>query len=100
MRVRFTPQARDDLRAILEFIDGKSPAGARNVKLALRRTIRLIGDFPECGRLAGEQSVRVLKTGGYPFLVYWSIERAEAWIVHIRHAHRKPWADETQTGGG
>jgi toxin ParE1/3/4 len=94
VRVRFTPRARNDLAAILQYIDERSQRGAQNVKRAVRKTIELIGEFPEGGRLAGEQATRVLPAGRYPYLIYWSIEAGEVWIVHIRHARRRPWTND------
>lgn len=63
MRVRYTPRARSDLTAILEYIDARSSRGARNVKRAIQKTIELIGEFPEGGRRAGEEGARVLPAG-------------------------------------
>jgi len=91
MRVRFTPRARNDLVAILNYLDERSPQGARNIKRVIRKTIELIGQFPHSGRRAGVQELRVLPAGRYPYLIYWSIEAGEAWLVHIRHAARRPW---------
>jgi toxin ParE1/3/4 len=91
MRVRYTPRARSDLQSILQYIDERSPRAARNVKRAIQRTIELISEFPDGGRRAGERSTRVLPAGRYPYLIYWSIEAGEAWLVHIRDARRKPW---------
>jgi toxin ParE1/3/4 len=91
MKVHFTPRARNDLVAILTYLDQRSPKGARNVKRAIRKTIELIGQFPERGRRAGIQETRVLPAGGFPYLIYWSIEGGQAWLVHIRHAARRPW---------
>jgi toxin ParE1/3/4 len=91
VRVRYTPRARGDLVAILEFIDERNPRGAHNVKRALQRAIELIGEHPHVGRLCGEQQTRVIPVGRYPYLIYWSIEAGEAWLVHIRHAARRPW---------
>jgi len=96
VRVRFTPRARGDLESILQYIDVRSPLGARSVKRAIQKTIELIGEFPEGGRRAGEQTTRVLPAGRYPYLIYWSIEGGEAWIVHIRHARRRPWTGKDQ----
>jgi plasmid stabilization system protein ParE len=96
VRVRFTPQARSDLESILQYIDVSSPLGARSVKRAIRKTIEFIGEFPEGGRRAGEQETRVLPAGRYPYLIYWSIEGGEVWIVHIRHARRRPWTGQDQ----
>jgi toxin ParE1/3/4 len=91
MRVRYTPRARDDLRSILAYVQQQSPQGARNVARAAHKTIGLIGQFPGSGRLAGEQGIRVLPVGRYPYLIYWNVESDEVWIVHIRHTSRRPW---------
>ena len=91
MRVRYTPRARSDLRQIIEYIAEFNPAGARNVKHAMDRTIQLIGQFPEAGRRFDEQNTRMLPVGRYPYLIFWTIEAGEARIVHIRHASRRPW---------
>jgi toxin ParE1/3/4 len=91
MRIRYTPRARSDLEAILQYIDERSPVGARKVKRAIQKTIELIGEFPESGRRSGEQATRALPVGRYPYLIYWTIEAGEAWILHIRHSRRRPW---------
>jgi plasmid stabilization system protein ParE len=91
MRVRYTPRARSDLESILRYIDERSPRGAHSVKRAVQKTIELIGEFPESGRRAGVEEARVLPAGRYPYLIYWSVEGAEVWIVHIRDARRRPW---------
>jgi toxin ParE1/3/4 len=91
MTVRLTPRARGDLLSILTYIEAWSPQGARNVARAMQKTIEIIGQFPRSGRLAGEQGIRVLPAGRYPYLIYWSVEDHEARIVHIRHTARRPW---------
>jgi len=94
MRVRFAPRARSDLTHILAYIDERSPRGARNVKQALKKAIALIGRHPLIGRPSKIEETRVFPIGRYPYLIYWSIEAGEVWIVHIRHASRRPWEDE------
>jgi toxin ParE1/3/4 len=91
MKVRYTPRAQGDIDAILSYIDQRNPQGARNVARTMHKTIELIEQFPQAGRLAGEQGTRVLPVGRYPYLIYWSVEGDEAWIIHIRHAARRPW---------
>jgi toxin ParE1/3/4 len=95
MRVRYTPRARSDLQSILRYIDERSPRGAGSLKRAVRKTIELIAEFPESGRLTGEQATRVLPAGRYPYLIYWAIKENEIWLVHIRDARRSSWE-----GGG
>lgn len=80
MRIRYTPRASGDLAAILRYLNEHSPQGLRNVKRAIDNT--------------EQTGTRVLPAGRYPYLVYWTIEAGEAWIVHIRDARRKPWRGE------
>jgi toxin ParE1/3/4 len=94
MRVRFATRAYDDLASILDYIDSHSPRGAQSVKRTIQRAIELIGQAPECGRRSGVANTRVFPAGRYPYLIYWSIESDEVWIVHIRHAARRPWQGE------
>jgi plasmid stabilization system protein ParE len=89
--VRFTPRARGDLEAIIDYLSHQNLQGARNVRRSLEATINLIGHFPESGRLAGEEGVRVLPTGRYLYLVYWMVKGGEAWVVHFRDRRLKTW---------
>lgn len=91
MKVRFTARAAADLDRILEYIGARSRIGASNVREAFERTLDVVARFPEAGRLAGEQETRVVRVRRYPYLVYWSVEAGEAWVVHIRHAARQRW---------
>jgi hypothetical protein len=36
-----------------------------------------------------------LPVGRYPYLVYWTVEADEAWIVHVRDGRRRPWRGVT-----
>jgi plasmid stabilization system protein ParE len=94
MKVRYTPRARGDLEAILQYLSTHSPQGMRNLKRALENTTRLISQYPRSGRISKVAGARVLPVGRYPYLVYWAIEADEAWIVHIRDGRRKPWRGE------
>jgi plasmid stabilization system protein ParE len=95
MKVWFTPRARSDLEAIIEYLSGQNLQAARNIKRTLDATVSVIGHFPKSGRLVGEGGVRVLPVGRYPYLVYWAVEAGDVWIVHIRDGRRKPWRQDT-----
>ena len=90
MRTRYSPRARDDLKAILSYVQPHSSTGALNIRRAIRSCVDLIGRYPRLGRPAGEADVRVIPIGHYPYLVYWTILRGEVVILHIRHAKREP----------
>ena len=72
----------------------RSPQGAGNVKQAIKKTIEFIGWYPQVGRYVDFEETRVLPVGRYPYLIYWSVRAGEVWIVHIRHAFRRPWEGE------
>ena len=91
MKVRYTRRAYRDLVAILDYIDERSPQGGRNVKRAVQNSIDLIGEHPKAGRMLGEHEIRVIPVNRYPYLIYWQTVADEVWLVHIRHASRRPW---------
>jgi toxin ParE1/3/4 len=90
VRVRYTDRARNDLAAILGYIDERSPRGAPSVKNTIRKTIDAIGAYPLLGRSSGEGDSRVLRAGRYPYLIYWVVENGEVWLLHVRHTARRP----------
>ena len=91
MIVRYSRRAQNDLAKILGYLDARSPRGARNVKLAIKRAIDIVGESPGLGHAAGRGAVRVMLVGRYPYLIYWTIEANEVWLLHIRHGARRPW---------
>jgi plasmid stabilization system protein ParE len=94
MKVRYTPRAVHDVEAILAYLNDRNPLVLNNLKRAFESTERLISQFPRGGKVSDASSTHVLPAGRYPYLVYWTIEAGEAWIVHIRDGRRKPWRGE------
>jgi toxin ParE1/3/4 len=94
MRVRYSLRAREDLKKILQYIDERNPQGADSVKRGLRKVTGLIGQFPHGGRSAGEDDVRVVPVGRFPYAVYWVASGSEVVIVHIRHTAQREWGGE------
>jgi plasmid stabilization system protein ParE len=70
-------------------MDERNAQGAANVKRAIRKVIELIGQFPHGGSSIGEEEVRVVPVGHYPYADYWPVTRREAVILHIRHNPRR-----------
>ena len=91
MIVRYSRRARNDLAKILDYLDERSPRGARNVKVVIKRTIDTIREHPNIGHPTGRGATRGLPVGRYPYIVYWTVEADEVWLVHIRHGARKSW---------
>ncbi len=91
MIVRYTRQAQGDLAKILNYLDERSPRGALSVRLAIKRTIDTISQNPIIGRLAARGVIRGVSVGRYPYLVFWTVEADEIWLLHIRHGARRVW---------
>jgi len=59
------------------------------VKLAIRRTVDAIGQNPGIGRPIGRKAVRGMPVRRYRYLVFWTVEASEIWVVHIRRGARR-----------
>ena len=91
MIVRHTRRAQGDLTKILNYLDERSPRGALNVRLAIKRTIDTISHNPSIGHATARRAIRGMPVGRYPYLVFWTVEAGEIWVLHIRHGARTVW---------
>jgi plasmid stabilization system protein ParE len=94
MRVRYTPRSRRDLQAIFEFIGARSRGGARAVKGAIVNAIRRLGSQPRLAPPTDEPDVHELNVPRRSYKIYYSIEREEVWIIHVRDTRRERWDGE------
>jgi len=94
MRVRYTPRAFADREAIFDYLEKRSPQGARVVKQAIENSIRRLEQFPYSAPLTDESGAHELIVPRRPYKVYYRIVGDEVWIVHIRHAARRPWTGQ------
>ena len=90
MRIRYTLRAQNDLEAIYQYLDQRSPAGARSGKRAIERRIRLLAAIPFIAPATDEPGVYELTIIRYPYKVYYCVEGEEVQIIHIRHTSRRP----------
>ena len=55
-----------------------------------------IGRRPHSARAStGYEGVRVLPLGRYPYKVFYRVTRDVVEILHIHHAAREPWDEQT-----
>ena len=91
MRVRYSPRAFVDRETIYDYLEKRSPQGARNVKIAIVHAIRGLAFYPRLGRLTDMSGVYELIVPRLPYKIYYRFEREEVWILHIRDARRRSW---------
>lgn len=90
-RVRWTPQARSDLRGIREYIHHDSPQYAELVVATLLGAVRRLEQFPESGRMVperGDPALREVIWRDYRIVYRLVPGSAEAQILLVFRAER------------
>jgi plasmid stabilization system protein ParE len=91
VRLRYSPRALRDLTEIGEYLTARSPRGALLVERRIRKTIKLVSEFPGAGRSLDQRpAVRALPIGRYPYIVFYTLRDTEIVVLHIRHGAREP----------
>lgn len=90
MNVVFAPRALRDLDSIAAYLTARSPSGARNVLAAIKSSLDALSDFPEIGPVVDDAGHRRLPVLRYPYVVFYRIADDDLFILHIRHASRRP----------
>ena len=94
MRVRYTPEAFADRERILEYLEERSPVGARNVAASLRQAVAQLGDQPLSGYRTDLPGVRVKFVLRYPYKIFYRVRETMVEILHIRHTSRRAWTGD------
>lgn len=92
MRVRFTPEAFADRERIFEYLQERSPSGARNVMASIRDAVTLLREQPYSGYKTDDPDVRVKFVIRHPYKIFYRVHGDIVEIAHIRHTSRWPWA--------
>jgi addiction module RelE/StbE family toxin len=92
MKVRYTPQAQNDLDAIYTYLDERNPEAADTVKELIEHRIRALERFPLMAPVTDEVGVCELSIVEYSYKVYYELKGdEEVWILHVRDTRRRPW---------
>jgi toxin ParE1/3/4 len=78
MKLRFTQRATQDLIDIADYIRERNPAASLRVRSAILDSLQNLLMSPKIGRRQTVEGVRKLVTRKYPYLVYYSLDRAPA----------------------
>jgi toxin ParE1/3/4 len=89
MKVRFTLTAQADLQRIYSYVSKDNPAEASRLIARLIERARALGDTPYEGRETDEPNARVIVVPQLRYFVFYSVERDEVHITHIRHTSRR-----------
>jgi plasmid stabilization system protein ParE len=95
-RVEFRPRAEQDLETLFRHLVQEAPLHGPRWVSALEDAIYTLRELPERCPVVRQLSrprvaVRQLLYGRYPhvYRIYFTIESATVWILHIRHGARR-----------
>lgn len=90
MNVNFTPQARDDLAAIRDWIAEDDERAADRVVARILQTAMMFGQFPMLGRAGQVGDTREFSVVGLPYLIVYRIaSETDIDVLTIMHTRRK-----------
>ncbi|TNC12404.1 type II toxin-antitoxin system RelE/ParE family toxin [Methylobacterium terricola] len=88
MRLRYTPEAADELERILNGISETSPSGGRRVLARIQAATDRLLDQPRSGPPTDLRPMR--RTLARPYLIFYTLTEDEVVVVGIRHGARDP----------
>lgn len=95
VRILFTPQARTQFLAALDYIRNDNPSAAVRMRNKAERVLRRLIDFPESGRRVPEfPELPFREVQVAPFRFFCRQEADGIWVVGVWHAAQLPAASE------
>ena len=89
MKVRYTRRALRQMAEVLDYIEARSPSGAKNVKTRLQSIIDLLADHPNSGRTTNKGNLRRFVVSPYPYVIFYRADATGIVIHGVRHAARR-----------
>lgn len=90
MNVNFTPQARDDLFSIRDWIAEDDTRVADQVIARIAQTAMMFGQFPMLGRVGRIAGTREFSVVGLPYLIVYRLEsETEIDVLTVVHTRRR-----------
>jgi toxin ParE1/3/4 len=94
LTVNFTPQARDDLRAIRDWIADNDPRAAERVVVRIVQTAMMFGQFALLGRTGQVDGTREFSVVGLPYLIVYALAAySDVDVLTVLHTRRRYPAD-------
>jgi len=89
MRIRYTPNARDNITEIREYIAHENPQAARRVVTHIRQQTLTLINYPNAGRQGRWEGTRELVITPYPYIVAYRLVSDEVQILAVVHTSRR-----------
>jgi toxin ParE1/3/4 len=90
LNVRFTPQARDDLIVIRDWIAEHNEVAADRTVSRIIQTAMMFGSFPLLGRVGQVPGTREFSVVGLPYLIVYALASdSEIDVLTVLHTRRR-----------
>jgi len=90
--VRYRQQALADIDDIFQYLNERSPSGARHVLSAIADAIDEIAANPDAWQATSASDIRAKTVGRYRYKIFYAVAGNETVeIIHVRHTARRPW---------
>jgi plasmid stabilization system protein ParE len=91
VRIQFTPSARRQFLAALQYIRRDNPLAARNFRKKAELHLRRLGRFPESGRVVPEfPDLPFREVIVAPYRFFYRVDDRKVWIVAVWHGAQLP----------
>jgi toxin ParE1/3/4 len=96
VKVRFTPRARSEFLAVIDYIRRQDrPEAARNFRARAEGILRRLENFPESGRHIPEfPDIPYREVIVVPYRFFYRVSTETVWIVAVWHGARIPVSPE------
>jgi len=91
MKVHYRSRALFDLEEIFQYINKRSPSGARNVIGVIHDAIAQIAEHPLSTERTSHSGIHVKVVRRYPYKIFYQVGADHVEILHVRHGARRPW---------
>ena len=95
-RVKITPEAERDIRAIVAYIRKDNLSAAIRVVSEIKEQVNALAQFPNRGRLGRIDGTREMVLGGLPYIVIYQVGDNTAYVARVLHGAQQ-WPPMVQT---
>lgn len=89
MKVRWSPTAVSDLKAIRTYIANDNPTAARKIARRIQESVNRLVSFPLSGRIGRVQGTRELVVPGTSYIAAYRIQGEEVQIAAVLHGRQR-----------
>lgn len=91
MKVRFTPSARSQFLAKLEYVSAENPGAAAALLGRIKKSLRRLATHPQSGRKVPEfPELKHREVIVAPYRFFYRVEKSTVWIVAVWHGAQNP----------